>query len=209
MEAGGPLRRGALGSPGMILLARHGETGANGRRMFIGQHDIALNATGREQARALAARVGDCGLARLYTSPLRRAVQTTELIAAAVGLEPIVDPRLAETDVGSWQARSRDEARAADPVLYRALRRVPERFRFPGGESLGEHQQRVRTALSEIVAGAGPALVVCHYGTIRCALALGHPRGLAAWREFKVSHASLVALPDASLAALEPAPSGS
>jgi broad specificity phosphatase PhoE len=199
-----PTRRPALGRA-MILLVRHGQTEANGRGRFIGRYDVALDATGREQARALAAQLRGCGIARLYTSPLRRAVETTEIIAAAVGLRPIADRRLAETNVGSWQGRSRGDAKAADPALYRALRREPDRFRFPGGESLGDHQRRVRAALSEILRGAGPALVVCHSGTIRCALALGRPEGLSAWREFKVPHASLIALPEASVAALDPA----
>ena len=187
-----------------ILLARHGRTDANGGGFFVGQWDVPLNATGLAQARALAAEVRDRGLARLYTSPLRRAVQTAETVAAAAGLRPVTDPRLAETDAGRWQARPRDEARARDPERYRLLRRAPERFRYPGGESLREHQERVRAALSEIAARASPALVVCHHGTIRCALALGHPRGLAAWRELDVPNASVIALPEASQAALEP-----
>ena len=187
----------------MIVLARHGETDANGRGVFIGRHDVELNAIGREQARRLAAGVRRRRFARLYTSPLRRAAETAEFVAAAADLDPVVAPRFAETDVGSWQARSRAEAKAADPALYRALRREPERFRFPDGESLAEHQARVRDALAEIAADPSPALVVCHYGTIRCAMALGHPRGLGAWREFRVGHGALVALPEASRAVLE------
>jgi broad specificity phosphatase PhoE len=95
-----------------------------------------------------------------------------------------------------------EEAKAADSARYRALRREPGRFGFPRGESLAEHQARVRAALSEIAADPSPALVVCHYGTIRCAMALGHPRGLGAWREFRVRHGALVALPEAAQMAL-------
>ncbi len=185
-----------------ILLARHGETDANGRGTFIGRRDVPLNAAGRAQARALAARVRRLGVARLYASPLVRARETAEIVADAVGIPPTVDARLAETDHGRWQGRPKAEAKAAEPDLYRSLRTDPETFRYPDGESLAEHQRRVRTMLREIAGHASRALVICHHGTVRCALTLGHPRGLAAWREFEVRKATVVELPAAALAAL-------
>lgn len=69
----------------MILLARHGRTQANGQGKFIGQSDIPLNATGREQARSLATSLRHDGIRRLCTSPLQRTVQTAEIIARCLG----------------------------------------------------------------------------------------------------------------------------
>jgi broad specificity phosphatase PhoE len=62
-------------------------------------------------------------------------------------------------------------------------------FRFPGGESLAEHLERVMAALDEVVAGPLPALVVCHGGTIRCAFAQHNERGLDAFHELDVANA--------------------
>jgi broad specificity phosphatase PhoE len=180
-------------APGSILLARHGETDAKRRRMLLGRHELPLNAEGRRQAAKLAAAVAGEGLVRLYASPVGRAVETAAIVAARRGLEPILDERLAETSKGRWEGRLRDAVKAAEPELYRELGRAPKRFRFPEGESLGEHQRRVRSVLADIAQGPLPALVVCHDGTIRCALALGHPDGLAAWRAFTVPNAEPIA----------------
>jgi broad specificity phosphatase PhoE len=189
-------------APGSILLARHGETDAKRQRMLLGRHELPLNAEGRRQAAELATAVAGDGLVRLYASPAGRAVETAAIVAARIGLEPILDERLAETAKGRWEGRLRAEVKAAEPELYGELRRAPERFRFPEGESLGEHQRRVRSALAEIAGGPLPALVICHDGTIRCALALGHPDGLAAWRELTVPNAQPLAFDERWLGAL-------
>jgi broad specificity phosphatase PhoE len=175
--------------PGRILLARHGETEAKHRRMLLGRHEMPLTEEGRRQAEELAAVVAGDGIVRLYASPLGRTVETAAIVAARIGVPPILDERLAETDKGRWEGRLRADVKAADPELYRSLRREPELFRYPGGESLLEHQLRVREALSDVARGPLPALVVAHDGTIRCALALGHLRGLAAFRELTVPNA--------------------
>jgi probable phosphoglycerate mutase len=172
-----------------ILLARHGETDAKRRRILLGRSEMPLNAEGRRQAATLGEAVAGRGIVRLYASPLGRTVETAAIVGARIGLEPVLDARLVETDKGRWEGMARADVKAAERDLYRQLRDDPERFRFPGGETLAEHQRRVLAALREIARGPLPALVVCHDGTIRCALALGHPRGLGARREFTVPNA--------------------
>jgi probable phosphoglycerate mutase len=180
-------------APPTILLARHGETDAKRRRMLLGRNEMPLNAEGRRQAAELGEAVAGHGIARLYASPMGRTVETAEIVGARIGLEPVLDERLIETDKGRWEGRLRADVRAAEPDLYRQLREHPERFGFPGGETLAEHQRRVLAALRDIARGPLPALVVCHDGTIRCALALGHPRGLGARGEFTVPNAQPIA----------------
>ncbi len=176
-----------------ILLARHGETEAKHRGLVLGRQEMALTPAGRGQAAALAERVAQAGIVRLYASPLGRSVETAQIIGAALGLDPILDERVAEADKGRWEGRPRAEVKLADPDLYRALRRAPEEFRFPGGESWAEVRERVRAALIDVAAGPLPALVVSHNGTIRCAMALGHPDGLLGTRELTVANAEPIA----------------
>lgn len=179
----------------MILLARHGETTSNHERRFQGQLDVPLNDTGREQARALAERVRGEGLAALYASPLARARETAEIVAAAVGLEPRLDDRLKEVDVGDWQERLKEDVAREDPEAWAAFGRAGEDFRFPGGESLRDQQKRVIAALVDITQrGDLPALVVCHRGVIRAALAHAHIRGLDTYHEWTVPNAEIIRL---------------
>jgi broad specificity phosphatase PhoE len=180
-------------SRGRILLARHGETAAKRRRLFLGRSELQLNEAGRAQAQRLADAVADAGLVRLYSSPSGRAMQTAAIVGSRVGLPTIADERLVETHKGRWERRHRDEVKARERHVYDLLRRAPHRFRYPGGEALHEHQRRVRAALEDIARGPLPALIVCHAGTIRVALALGLDGGLAEAREIGVANAEPIA----------------
>ena len=180
----------------MILLARHGETDDNVPPQRVqGWIDVPLNEQGRVQARALAAAVRPRGLAALYSSHLVRARETAEIVADELGLEVVVDERLAESRRGDWEGRLLEEIEQEAPELWAAWRRGGAEFRFPHGESLAEHADRVAAALADVRAGPMPALCICHGGTIRCAFALDHPRGLDSFHELDVPNAEPLELP--------------
>lgn len=154
-----------------ILLARHGETDWNRESRFQGHADPPLNDLGRQQAAELAETLAGQKLAAVYTSPLRRAHETAEVIAAPRGLTPASVEGLREVDVGSWQALTRDEVE----------QRFPEQFRrwldygqgWDDGETYDEMGTRALAALEELAAAHdGERIVaVTHGGPIRAALA--------------------------------------
>jgi broad specificity phosphatase PhoE len=179
----------------VILLARHGETDDNvPPKRFMGWVDSPLNERRREQARALAAAVADAGLAAIWCSPLRRARETAEIVGAAVGVVPRVDERLAESHRGAWEGRLWRDIEREDPDGWAAWLRAGPAFRFPGGESLDEHQRRVLAALDDVRSGPQPALVISHGGTIRAIAAAAHPDGLDAFHAIEVPNATLIVL---------------
>lgn len=179
----------------MVLLARHGETDDNRPPLRVqGSRDTPLNATGRAQAAELAARMAGERPAALYCSQLGRARETAEIVGAAVGLEPVVDPRWAEGWRGRWEGRLFEDIERDEPELYAAWRRAGPGFCFPEGESLAEHSDRVAAALDEVAHGPAPALVVCHGGSIRVALCRRDPRGLDAFHEWDIPNVSVVRL---------------
>ena len=180
----------------MIFLARHGETDDNAPpRRVQGRLDPPLNERGREQARELAKRVAEeHDFAALWVSNQRRALETAAIVGEATGLEPRVDARLAEADWGSWQGRLVDDIMREEPELWGEFAASKPDFRFPGGESLEEHMQRTWAALDDIAQGPLPALVVCHGGTIRVALARTEPGGIEAIGPRRIENGSLVPL---------------
>jgi broad specificity phosphatase PhoE len=140
-----------------ILLARHGETDWNRDGRYQGWADPPLNETGRAQARVLAEQLRTTPFDAVYSSDLRRAHETAEIVAATHGLDLVADTGLREIDVGSWSGLTREE--------------IEERFRGerPDGESREEHTARVLGAV-ERIARANPGrriLVVTHGGTMR------------------------------------------
>lgn len=177
----------------MIALARHGETPYNAQRRFQGHLPVPLTSRGRDQAHELAEAAARREWASLWCSPLARARETAEIVGARIGLEPRVDPRFAETDCGDWTDLLFDDVLASDPEGFAAYQRADADFEFPGGESFAVHQRRVLEAIEDLRDEPRPALVVCHRGSIR--LALAALRGDEALRTAEIPNASLVELP--------------
>jgi probable phosphoglycerate mutase len=177
-----------------VLLARHGETDDNREPIrFQGWRDTPLNETGRRQAAELAERVSHEGIASLWSSDLIRASETAEIVAARLGLDVRLDPRLREANRGRWEGRLFRDVAREEPELFAGWMKAGDRWRFPEGESLAEQQQRVLACVEEI-RGTGqlPALAVCHGGSIRVMLCLTDPRGLAAFHTFELPNATVV-----------------
>ncbi len=157
-----------------------------------GRTDLPLDACGRAQAFRLAEEATAVGFAALWTSHLLRARETADAVAAHLGLAPHADERLAEADMGRWEGCLKSEIERDHPEGWRAYHERPESFYFPGGESLAGFAGRVVEALDEVASGPLPALVVCHGGTVRCAVATRRREGLAAYHERAVPNAELI-----------------
>ena len=178
----------------MIWLARHGETAANAEGRVQGWIDPPLTDRGRAQAEQLAGEAARLELRKLYSSQLARAHETAAIVGERVGLEPAVDERFAESRRGEWEGRLLRDIEREDPDRWAAWQRGGAGFRFPGGESLAEHVARVDEALGDVAAGELPALVVCHGGTVRCALVARGGRRIEEFARIPVPNAALVGL---------------
>jgi broad specificity phosphatase PhoE len=175
-----------------LLLARHGQTADNADGLILGRRDPPLSEVGRAQARTLAAAAAKAAIAVVWTSPMQRATATAEIVSEATGAPVSVLAGLAESDRGHWEGRPVAELRRTEPERFAAFEAATEGFAFPGGESLAGQVARTRSALDQVAAGPGPALVVAHVGTIRAAmLAIGRPPPA----EADVPHAQIIELP--------------
>jgi broad specificity phosphatase PhoE len=179
-----------------VLLARHGQTDDNVAPLrFQGWRDTPLNEAGRLEAAELAERLATDRIASLWSSDLVRATETAEIVGARIGLAARLDSRLREANRGAWEGRLFEDVAREQPEAYAAWMRAGPEWRFPGGESLLEQQQRVSECVEEIRAGGElPALAVAHGGSIRVMLCLSDPRGLAAFHDFRVPNVSVVRL---------------
>jgi probable phosphoglycerate mutase len=164
---------------GLFYLLRHGETEWNAENRFCGSTDVPLSEAGRRQAKSLAERLNSIPFEALYSSPLKRALETARVISASVGLQPIPDARLVELDYGQWEGKTLAEIMENDPKTFRAWDANPAQVAPPGGESGLEAQQRVVSFLDFLAAKhpQGDVLVVLHKTV--CRLAICHVLGMS------------------------------
>lgn len=130
----------------LIYLFRHGETDCNIQRIFQGALDVPLNERGQQQARDLLELLRDKGLQYLYSSPLKRAHKTAEIIAQGLGISVEDVEGLREIDGGDYAGRLMLEMeRLVGEERYKS---PTEDFQYPGGESkLGCRKRFVDTVL--------------------------------------------------------------
>jgi broad specificity phosphatase PhoE len=154
--------------PTTIVLVRHGETDWNREHRFQGRADQPLNEAGRQQARELAELLRDEPVTAMYTSPLRRASETADIVAARLGLEAKRLEALREIDVGAWEGLSVEEVKHRFPERAD----VDWRSGWENGETYEELSTRVVPALRGLAARhpGGHILGVTHAGPIRAAL---------------------------------------
>jgi len=154
------------------VLLRHGRTADNREGRFQGQLDTPLDEIGQEQARAAALALAPTDPCALLTSGLARARVTAEAVGAAVGLRPLVDPRLAELDLGAWQGLTAAEAAQEFPGEHAAWRAGRD-VRRGGGETYRDAGERAAACLVEHLDAVPPGrtlVAVTHGGTGRAAL---------------------------------------
>jgi broad specificity phosphatase PhoE len=137
-----------------LFLARHGHTRLNIEHRFNGQNEDPLLPQGIEAAQRLAQwldkqTVPDSLV--LISSPLRRAVQTAEILQEVLPGKPELycDDRLAETNFGAWEGLSGDELEARYPGALDEWRAKPLDFPFPDGETARQTAQRAIACLQD------------------------------------------------------------
>jgi alpha-ribazole phosphatase len=160
-----------------LILVRHAEPVEDARGLCYGSLDFGLSPAGQAHALLVATVLEDAGYDAVHVSPRRRARETAEPVAAARGLDVVVDEDLREIDFGDFEGRRYEEIESAEPELYHAWMETPTTVRFPGGEGYADVRVRALRAF-ERIRGAHPcAVVVTHGGVIRAGLAewLGMP----------------------------------
>ncbi len=187
-----------------LYLVRHAQTDWNVEGRYQGQADLPLNATGRAQAAELSQELSGLAFTAAYSSDLRRARETAEILAAPRGLRVQLDRRLREISLGVWEGQLATDIPSLYPAEWAERLRDPLNARAPGGESVAEVARRTAEAATAI-ARAHPAdlvLVVSHgvaLATLLCQVR-GQPLADAFQAIPYTSHPEMVVWPPEGLA---------
>ncbi len=150
-----------------LALIRHGHTDWNRQGRIQGRSDIPLDVEAAE-ALAVLTLPPDWLNAKLCSSPLKRAVQTAQLIADRA---PVAEAALTEMDWGDWEGKKGIELRSDPQSGFRDLEYWGWDYRPPQGESPADVRNRLRPWLGTL---SGDTVAVCHIGIMRVLLAMAH-----------------------------------
>ena len=146
-----------------IILARHGETEWNVAEVFRGRIDVELNETGTKQAELLAGHLSSLKIDAVYSSPLKRALKTAEMIARYHKLDVEIAPGLTDFDYGEWQGLPHHEVKEKYKELYAEWAENPHLVKMPAGESLADVRERAVGVVDDIVTRyKGTIVLVSH-----------------------------------------------
>ena len=178
-----------------LCLIRHGETAWNAEKRLQGHTDIPLNTRGESQARQMAQALKDSGLTFdvLYTSDLKRAVDTSAAIVQLFGVIAQVDSNLRERHFGALQGLSINEAPLLRPDIWQAHITRDLDHELEGGESIRQFALRVQRALDQIKEQhpGKTVLMVSHGGTLDMMYRIASNQALSTERVASVPNASL------------------
>jgi alpha-ribazole phosphatase len=155
-----------------LYLIRHGEIEPAARGKLIGHTDVALSETGVKQAWRLAEKLARVRLDAIYSSDLRRAYRTAEIIAERNQMRAQSSAAWREIDMGIWEGRTLAALNDEAPEQVSALLSDPASFEYPGGESFAAFTGRIHAALDRILHthSCGEIALVAHGGVCRAVI---------------------------------------
>ena len=146
-----------------IILVRHGETKWNVEEIFRGRTDIELNETGIKQAELLAEYLSRMKIDAVYSSPLKRALKTAEMIASYHKSDIEIAPGLIDFNYGKWQGLAHQEVKDKYKKLYAEWLNNPDMVKMPAGESLNDVRKRATATVASILTKhKGTVVLVSH-----------------------------------------------
>jgi probable phosphoglycerate mutase len=155
---------------------------------------LHLSERGRAQAVQVAERLAGLEVEALYSSPLERACQTAEPSARRTGLEVTREAGLLECDFGDWTGAGL--ARLSGLPEWHAVQHNPSGFRFPGGESFRQMQDRMVDTLERLAVAHPGGAVICfsHADPIKAAMAHALGTHLDLFQRIVISTGSVSAI---------------
>lgn len=132
-------------------MVRHGETQLNVECRFLGRLDVPLNETGKKQATFTRAALRNEKIDIAYTSPLKRASETAEIICDGRNIDIIPYYGLREISCGDWEGYNGDEVEERWPGQIALWGNEPDNVRIQNGDTFQEVAERIETAFFEIV----------------------------------------------------------
>jgi broad specificity phosphatase PhoE len=146
-----------------LILARHGETVWNVEKIYRGRADVNLDEVGIKQADLLGKYLSSWKLEAIYSSPVKRATDTANIIARYQKIGVQIAEGLVDFDYGEWQSLPEKEVKKLYPSLLNEWHNNPHKVRMPAGESLEDVRNRAIEVVNDVLSKyQGSVVLVSH-----------------------------------------------
>lgn len=177
----------------IVYLVRHGLIRSNEKDVYAGRSSEELTERGERRAEKLGGEMEDWGIQLIQASPLRRTVQTAEILNKYCNAQLIKDPDLIEIDLGPWTGLSKGEVWRRYPDYYKSWIEHPEDFNQPGVENLESVRNRVVHSFERFLASERDkiATFVTHSVAVKVAVLHYEERPLSLYHKVDVPNLSV------------------
>jgi broad specificity phosphatase PhoE len=176
-----------------LLLIRHGEIPSNIKKAYAGRSAEELTPKGICQAEDVAVKLKKLEVQAIYSSPIRRAIQTAQIISKKIGMDFQVEDAFREMELGPWEGLSESEVATNSPGKWDIWNNSPAELKLPGRETLIELQDRVLTGIMKIKENStnNNVVIVTHVAIIRVLLLWHAKKSLNLYKTIHVPNAMI------------------
>jgi probable phosphoglycerate mutase len=153
-----------------------------------GWHNSELTDLGKSQAKKLHKRIKHISFDEIYTSPIKRAIDTAKIVSGREDVNPIDD--LKEIGLGVWESKPQEEIKETHSKLFNNFWEYPHLFKAEEGESFHDVKERAKKAINDIVSkhDEGNILIVAHAAILNVIMLLFNKKDLSLVWQPPVQH---------------------
>jgi broad specificity phosphatase PhoE len=176
-----------------FYFVRHAEILSNRKKIYAGASDEGLTLEGQRQAEEAARKLARNNFEVIYSSPLRRAVQTAEIIAKHHNRQVITEESFTEQRLGLWEGLSEEEIARDYEKEWQIWNKRPKELLLPGRETLHQLLDRVLFGIEQVRTKhpRGSIVVVTHVAIIRVVYLYLHNIDLNRYKSIAVENCSI------------------
>ncbi|MFC2034345.1 histidine phosphatase family protein [Chloroflexota bacterium] len=176
-----------------LLLVRHGVTEFNSNQRFMGYTDIDMNTVGYSQIEKLRDLLVDEKVSSIYSSDLKRAMSTADVISSSCNTDVVPCTDLREINCGDVEGLTFEEISNKYPELAGMITNFNLKIKFPGGESFEDFIERTSQFLDKLKEhdSSDTIIIVSHSGVLRVLVCLLLGIDMNCWWQFRFDNASL------------------
>jgi len=183
-----------------IYLLRHGLTESNKKKIYAGWSDECLCKEGVSALLEIERKIKEFNIERIFSSPIRRAIQTAEVINSFLNKKIEIEKNLKEMKMGPWEGLSEDEVAKSFPSEWKIWNLRPSELKIDGRETLEEVQIRALNGIRRIAEDLDRSriLAITHVSIIRVLMIYYNNWYLDDYRKIDVPNATCYLLDNKS-----------